>query len=152
MANTNEREGATKAPAQKNALSNWGVNRITQYIMFFGSLFTFFTFQESEVATAVAAVFAVAGFVATVYEKAKNGIVADWGKWIANPNTWSNLTAILVGLLPTLSPEAVKYLQSLVEGLVAGNWQQAITAAFSLVTILIYFFRGQAAKVPSPKA
>jgi hypothetical protein len=152
MANINEREGASKAPSQKNTLANWGVNRITQYIMFFGSLFTFFTFSESEIGTAVAAVFAVAGFVATVYEKAKSGIIADWAAWIKNPNTWSNLTAILVGILPTLSPDAVKFLQSLIEGLVAGNWQQAITAAFSLVSILIFFFRGQAAKVPAAKA
>jgi hypothetical protein len=151
MANVTERNGATKVPVQKNALSNWGVNRITQYIMFFGSLFTFFTFSESEIGTAVAAVFAVAGFVATVYEKAKNGVTADWSAWINNPNTWSNLTAILVGLLPALSPDAVKFLQNLVEGLIAGNWQQAITAAFSLVSILIFFFRKQAEKVPAAK-
>ena len=149
MEDTTKKRVSQKLPDQVNALPGWGVNRITQYIMFIGSLFTFFTFSESEVGAAVAAVFAVAGFAVTFYEKAKTGIVADWGKWLANPNTWSNLTAILVGLLPTLSPEAVNFLKLLVEGIGSGNWQQAITAAFSLVTILIYFFRNnsKAAKV-----
>jgi hypothetical protein len=139
------RSGADRVTAPVNALPNWGVNRITQYIMFVCSIFTFWTFTDAQVGSAVAAVFAVAGFIATIYEKAKGGIKADWGAWIKNPNTWSNLTAILVGLLPTLSPDAVKFLQSLIEGITAGNWQQVITAAFSLLSILFFTFRPKVA-------
>ena len=127
-----------------NKLEKWGVNRITKLVMFVGSLFTFWTFNESEVGMAVAGIFAFGGFATTVYEKAKGGIKIGWAAWLRNPNTWADFSAILAWALPFLSPDAARYLQEIVSGILAGNWQQAITATFSLIAILFFTFRPKA--------
>lgn len=135
MANSNLRGGAERTAGIP------GTNFFTQLILLVGSIFSFFTFTEAEVGAAVSAVFAVIGFGAAFREKAKAGFVADWIGWIRNPNTWSYLTAVLAALIPALSPDVARYLQQITEGVLAGNWQQAITAAFSLLSILFFTFR-----------
>jgi len=122
-----------------------GTNFFTQLILLVGSIFTFFAFTEAEIGAAVSAIFSLVGFGAALRDKAKAGISADWLKWLKSPNTWSYLATILAGILPALSPDAVKYLQSLTEGVLAGNWQQAITAAFSLLSILFFTFKPKVA-------
>lgn len=140
---TTKRGGSQKVTAPVAAIP--GTNFFTQLILLIGSIFTFFAFSEQEIGAVVSAVFALIGFGAALREKAKAGVTADWLKWLKSPNTWSYLAAVLTGILPMLSPDAVKYLQSLTEGVLAGNWQQAITAAFSLLSILFFTFKPKAA-------
>ena len=76
MSNVKERGGATISPNPQTQTPKWlpSTNYTTQIIMFLGSLFTFFTFSESQVGQAVASLYAVIGFIMLVREKAKTGI------------------------------------------------------------------------------
>ena len=59
--------------------------------------------------------------------------------WIADPNNWSYLGAVLVGLSPKLG-ELLPSFRSIVEALFAGNWGQVITGVLTLFSLIFYTY------------
>jgi hypothetical protein len=63
--------------------------------------------------------------------------------WIADPNNWSYLTAVLVGISPKAA-DLVPGLKGLLEALFSGNWGSIISAAVALISLVYYsFFKGK---------
>lgn len=147
MSNVKERGGAVLSPNPQTETGSpkWlpSTNYTTQIIMFLGSLFTFFTFSESQVGQAVASLYAVIGFIMLVREKAKTGIVVGWKAWIQNPNTFAYLGALITPFLPNIAPELVKAIEAIVQAFGDGNWQQIITAVLSFLSFLFFQLRGK---------
>jgi subtilisin len=142
MSNQKERGGATLSQSD---LPKWlpSTNYTTQIFLFIGSIFSFFTFTEAEVGAVVASLYSVIGFLAAIREKAKTGIKIGWKEWLLNPNTFVYLGVILTAFLPNIAPQITKELETVVRGLLNGNWQQVLTATLSLLSFIFFQLRGK---------
>jgi hypothetical protein len=136
MSDTKTRSSATLEVPTKKVM---GTNFFVQLIMLVGSLFSFFAFKEAEVGAVVASVFGILGFGGAIREGYKvYGAKANFMAWLSSPNTWSYLSAIVAYVLPSLSPDFAATAQKLTDALFAGNYQQVITAGFSLLSIIFF--------------
>lgn len=81
---------------------------------------------------AVGAAFAFRNWVVTAKFSLKKS-------WVADPNNWAYVTAIVTGVIPIAS-ELITPLRSLAEALVAGNWGNIITGAVTFLSIVYYKF------------
>ena len=107
--------------------------------LFIAGLFT--GIPKIETASLVQSVFAVFAAAVAFRDKVSNPKL-DWQGWLKEKNTWNYLSVMLVALVPTLSPQFAETLRSLFDNINMGNWQGAITAVFSVLTMLWYAIRG----------
>ena len=118
--------------------SPWtGTNIYYQLILLIASFFG--GMSDETAGMIVAAVMAAIGAFAAVRSFIVNAKFTPGKTWIADPNNWSYLGAVLVGISPKFS-ELLPALKGLTEALFAGNWAQVITGALTLISLVFYTF------------
>jgi hypothetical protein len=118
--------------------SPWtGTNLYLQIILLIGSIWGGISQDTAGIIVAAGAGL-VAAFAA-IRTWVVNAKFTPGKSWIGDANNWSYIAAIVVALFP-LGADLVPALKGLVDALVAQNWGQAITAGFSLISIVIYTF------------
>lgn len=121
-------------------------NLITQVIMLLGSALIWWNYSESEVGAAVSMVLALFAGGMAFRDKAKQGFKFGWLAWLKNPNTFTRIGIILVGLAPALPANFSDLLRDLVKGLTEQNWQLVFTTALPLLSILFTFVKDKIGK------
>lgn len=124
---------STTTPASPLTGTNFWVNLLLLIGSAFGGL-------SGDTAGMIVA--AVSGLIGAVFA-VRNWVVNakfNLGKsWIADPNNWAYLTAVVVALIPQAA-ELLPALRSLADALISGNWSAILTAGFSLLTMIYYTF------------
>lgn len=103
---------------------------------FFGS-----QFPEEAATGAINQLFLLLGSGKAIQEWLSTGPKPDIRVALSSVNFWNYLAAIGVAIIPALPGELFSRLQELAVSLIGGNWQGALVAAFSIVTILYHIFR-----------
>jgi len=114
-----------------------GTNIYIQLLMLIGSIFGG---MSADTATIIGG--AIAAVVGAVFA-ARNWIVNakfNLGKsWISDPNNWTLLSAVVVGISPKFA-ELIPFLHDVFDGLSMQNWGKVITAGFALLSFVFYTF------------
>lgn len=128
----------TKTPPTAATGTNMWVNLVLLIASLFGGMSgTDAGIIGAAIAAVIGAVFAIRNWIVTAKFKLDKS-------WIADPNNWAYLAAVVTGLIPAAAP-LIPGLKSLAEALVSGNWPAIITGAVSLISLVWYtFFKNKA--------
>lgn len=101
---------------------------------------SFFGGMSEDLATQIAGV--VSGIIGAAYGVRnwyKNAKLVNGKAWIADPNNWTYLSAVVFAIIPKAG-DLVPALRDLIQAVIAGNWGSIITAGVSLLTLVYYIF------------
>lgn len=111
----------------------------TDIIMILAIVFVGFP-QEAGIG-GVAAIFGILAAGKAVREYLATGPKPAWKEALKNSNFWNYLATAAVAIVPGLPPEIFNSTEEITKNLIDENWQGAIVAAFSLITILYNVFK-----------
>ena len=127
----------TGAELQVPGSSLTGTNLWVNIVLLIGSIFGG---MSGDLATQI--VTAVLGIIAAAFA-ARNWFVNAKFKldksWIADPNNWAYLSAVVGALIPGAA-DLIPGLQDLANALISGNWTAVITAGLTLLSMAYYLF------------
>lgn len=118
------------------AVKKWwqSSNFWTDIIMIIAAVFVGFPTEDGT--AGVTAIFALIGAGKAIREFLKSGVKPSILKPLQDSNFWNYVATVAVAIIPSIPIEIFDSLQIIASNLIGGNWQGAIVAAFSLVTIL----------------
>jgi hypothetical protein len=123
--------------ATKAGTAATGTNLYVNLLLLIASIFGGMTTDTATLIVAagsgvVGAIFAIRNWIVNAHFSLNKS-------WVADPNNWAYVAAIVTGFLPAASG-LVPGLRDLVNALIAGNWSAIITGAITLISLVYYTF------------